>query len=103
MFMLSPDDISPLFVASTLKGPREGFLYRSEVYVVEGSYAYMEDMVRACTRILEDRSQYCIVLQTPGFFKVCLPFCLEVDALPVYQSESPYIGRHTNWENTQIA
>jgi hypothetical protein len=103
MFMLSPDDISPLFVASTLKGPREGFLYRSAVYVVEGSYEYMEDVLRACTRILEDKSQYCIVLQTPGFFKVCLPFSFEVDALPVYKSESPYIGRNADWENTQIA
>jgi hypothetical protein len=103
MFILSPHDISPLFVASTAKGPKEGFLYRSEVYIVEGSYEYMEDVLNACTRILEVSGQFCLVLQTPGFFKVCMPFSLETDALPFHKSEPTYLGKRANWENTQIA
>jgi hypothetical protein len=103
MFLLSPDDISPLFVAATAKGPKEGFLYSSEVYVVEGCYEYMEDVLNACTRILEVRGQFCLVLQTPGFFKVCMPFSLEIDALPFHKSEPAYLGKRAHWGDTQIA
>jgi hypothetical protein len=103
MFILSADDISPIFVASTANGPKEGFLYRSGVYVVEGSYARMEDVLSTCTRILEDRGQFCLVLQTPGFYKVCMPFSLETDVSHLHKSESTYSGKRVGWDNTQIA